>query len=195
MNLATYVTLVRVALIPVGVVLLLATGVPGNYLLALGVFILALVTDCLDGYLARKFNMVTAFGGYLDGVADKLLTLLYFVHLQHAGLYPLWLLQLAIARMFIVTSLRSYLISHVASIGELKAGKWQGILIALSLMLGIVALAARAGQAPWLEADALATWTAYTMYTGVALSLVFSPRAAIRYAKQALSGLEKAKNA
>lgn len=194
MNLATYVTVVRLALIPVGVTLLFATGVPGNYLLALGVFVFALLTDCLDGYLARRYKMVTAFGGYLDGVADKLLTLLYFVYLQNAGLYPLWLLEIAIARMFIVTSLRSYLISHVASVGELKTGKWQGVLIGLSLILGIFALAAKAGQAMPQHAATLAAWAAYTMYAGVLVSLFFSPRAAVAYARQAMAGLTKPKN-
>ena len=72
MNIPNILTSMRVALIPVLVVVYLMP-VPGHYWMACGIFALASITDWLDGYLARKWNQGTPFGAFLDPVADKLL--------------------------------------------------------------------------------------------------------------------------
>ncbi|MBO4678718.1 MAG: CDP-alcohol phosphatidyltransferase family protein, partial [Lachnospiraceae bacterium] len=73
MNLPNKLTVLRVILIPVFVFFLLATFVPYNAFIALGIFIVASLTDFLDGAIARKKNLVTNFGKFMDPLADKLL--------------------------------------------------------------------------------------------------------------------------
>lgn len=75
MNLPNKLTVLRVVLIPVFVFLLLAKFIPGNTYYALGVFVIASLTDMLDGKIARKRNLVTNFGKFMDPLADKLLVI------------------------------------------------------------------------------------------------------------------------
>jgi len=75
MNLPNKLTMLRIIMIPVFVFLVLAKFIPGNMYIALGVFILASLTDLLDGKIARKCNLVTNFGKFMDPLADKLLVI------------------------------------------------------------------------------------------------------------------------
>ena len=79
MNLPNKITLARIAMIPAFVVLYYVTAIPHNFLYAAIVFALAAFTDFLDGYIARKYNMVTDFGKFLDPIADKVLVLTAFM--------------------------------------------------------------------------------------------------------------------
>ena len=74
MNTANKITMFRVVLIPVFLVILYL-GFPGHYYVALGVFILASLSDFLDGYIARHYNQVTDFGKFMDPIADKVLVI------------------------------------------------------------------------------------------------------------------------
>lgn len=106
MNLPNKITLFRVAMIPVFLVLLLIQGIPyGNYFAA-AVFVIACLSDALDGYLARKNNLVTNFGKFMDPLADKLLVcsaLICFVELSYM---PAWIVIIIIAREFIISGFR-----------------------------------------------------------------------------------------
>jgi len=106
MNLPNKITLFRVVMIPVFLVLLLVPGISyGNYLAA-AVFIIACLSDALDGYLARKNNLVTNFGKFMDPLADKLLVcsaLICFVELSYM---PAWIVVVIIAREFIISGFR-----------------------------------------------------------------------------------------
>ena len=73
MNLPTKITLIRIFLIPLFVAIYLIDAIPYNTFIATGIFIVASMTDWLDGYLARKNNMVTDLGKFLDPIADKVL--------------------------------------------------------------------------------------------------------------------------
>lgn len=75
MNLPNKLTMLRIIMIPVFVFLVLAKFIPGNMYIALGVFIVASLTDLLDGKIARKYNLVTNFGKFMDPLADKLLVI------------------------------------------------------------------------------------------------------------------------
>ena len=93
-------------LIPFFVVFLTLTKIPFSYLWALLVFVLASVTDALDGHIARKYNLITDFGKFLDPIADKLLVvsaLLCFVKLNHISAVVVIVI---VAREFLVSSLR-----------------------------------------------------------------------------------------
>jgi len=107
MNLPNKLTLLRIILVPIFIIfLLLRKDIPGAEIFSLAVFILAAITDSLDGYIARKQQLVTKFGKVVDPVADKLLisgALIAFVSLDEISL---WAAILIIGREFAVTGLR-----------------------------------------------------------------------------------------
>ncbi|MEZ5491896.1 MAG: CDP-diacylglycerol--glycerol-3-phosphate 3-phosphatidyltransferase [Gammaproteobacteria bacterium] len=112
-NLANTVTLIRVALVPVVVVLYLAQF-PGHYLWAAGVFTAASISDWLDGYLARKLNQTSAFGAFLDPVADKLLVVLTLVLLvaNYATAWFILPVSIIVGREILVSALREWMASR-----------------------------------------------------------------------------------
>ena len=105
MTTANKITMLRVALIPVFVVLMLLRF-PGSNLVALGIFILASISDSVDGYIARKYSQVTTFGKFMDPLADKLLVTSAILIFVEWGQIPSWAAFLIIAREFAVTALR-----------------------------------------------------------------------------------------
>ena len=112
MNLPNYLTLARILLVPLLVVILLTSfaenlfGISG-YALAIGIFLVASLTDILDGHLARKRNQVSNFGKLLDPIADKLLVSAALIVLVEKHLAPAWVVVVILGREFIVTGLRS----------------------------------------------------------------------------------------
>ncbi len=120
MNLANKITLIRVVLVPVFIVLLMASHIPGLSTLvangtlsqtvlnwcALGVFIVASMTDFVDGYIARKYNMVSNFGKFMDPLADKLLVCSALICLLALGRINVFLVLIIIVRDFIISGFR-----------------------------------------------------------------------------------------
>jgi CDP-diacylglycerol--glycerol-3-phosphate 3-phosphatidyltransferase len=106
MNLPISLTLLRIFFVPIVVVLLLTKGGSMD-LWAGGVFLLAAVTDLLDGYLARKRGQITTLGILLDPIADKLLTSAAFVSLVELHLVPAWMVVIIVGREFAVSGLRT----------------------------------------------------------------------------------------
>ena len=106
MNLPNKLTVLRMALVPVFLIFMLVDAIPQNYLWALIIFAGASFTDLLDGKIARKNNLVTDFGKFMDPLADKILVMSAMV--CFVGLYvaPAWVVILILAREFLVTSLR-----------------------------------------------------------------------------------------
>ena len=108
MTLATKITLVRVAFIPAYLILMyLSCGQSNLWMwLALAVFIIASITDYVDGQIARKCNQVSDFGKFLDPLADKLLTLSAMCMFCQWGIFPAWALMIVLTREFAVSGLR-----------------------------------------------------------------------------------------
>ena len=108
MTLASKITLIRVAFIPLYMVFMyLSGGQSGLWLwLALAVFVIASVTDYIDGQIARRCNQVSDFGKFLDPLADKLLTIAAMTMFCQWQMMPAWALMLVLAREFAVTGLR-----------------------------------------------------------------------------------------
>ena len=108
MTTASKITLARVALIPLYLVTMyLSRGEAGLWMIAsLAIFILASVTDFIDGYIARNFNQTTDFGKFLDPLADKLLTLAAMSIYCQWGKFPAWALMIVLTREFAVSGLR-----------------------------------------------------------------------------------------
>ena len=129
MNTANKLTMLRVLLIPVFLVLL--------YLdlryAALIVFIIASITDFVDGYVARHYNQITDFGKFMDPLADKLLTAAAMVWFVEVGMMPAWALLLVITREFSVTGLRLVAVDQ----GRVIAAGWSGKVKTASTMVAI----------------------------------------------------------
>src|SRR5579872_4067300 len=106
MNLPISLTLLRIIFMPIVVVLLLTKG-QNMDLWAVAVFLLAAVTDLLDGYLARARGQITNLGILLDPIADKLLTSAAFISLTELHLVPAWMVVIIVGREFAVSGLRS----------------------------------------------------------------------------------------
>ena len=106
MNLANRLTLMRVVMVPFFVAFMLISALPYNYLWALVVFAAASITDMLDGKIARKYNMITSFGKFLDPLADKILVAAALVCFVQLGWCSAWVTALILAREFVVSGVR-----------------------------------------------------------------------------------------
>lgn len=135
MTLASKITLVRVFLIPVVMVFMyLSGGEPNAWLWAsLAVFILASVSDYLDGHIARKYHQVTDFGKFLDPLADKLLVIAVMTVFCQWGKMPAWALMIVLTREFAVTGLRLVAVGK----GNVIAAGWSGKVKTASTMIGL----------------------------------------------------------
>ena len=122
MNLANRITVLRIFMIPVFMVLMLAKF-PYHMELALAVFLMASLTDKLDGYIARKYNLITDFGKFMDPLADKLLVTGAFVVLIQLGRVESWVVFVILAREFAVTGLRSLAAAQNRVIAASNFGK------------------------------------------------------------------------
>lgn len=107
MNLPNKLTIFRVILIPFFVFFLMAPYFKGygNYI-ALVIFIIASLTDLFDGKIARKYNLITDFGKFMDPLADKLLVCSALICFIELGLLPAWVVLIIIAREFIISGFR-----------------------------------------------------------------------------------------
>lgn len=122
MNLPNKITLFRVILIPVFLVVLYLDCIPGNKWIALGIFIVASLSDMVDGKLARKYGMVTDFGKFADPLADKLLVCSALIALIEFDRIPAWIVIIIIAREFIISGFRLV----AADNGIVIAAGWWG---------------------------------------------------------------------
>ncbi len=121
MNIANKLTMLRVAMIP-AYLLVWALNFPGCSYAALAIFILASLTDLLDGYLARSRNLVTDFGKFMDPLADKVLVLTAMICFCSMGQMPAWAVVIVIFREFAVSGLRLIAVEG----GRVIAAGWSG---------------------------------------------------------------------
>ena len=112
MNLANKLTIFRIILVPIMVVIPFIPiegelfGIPITWLLVALIFIIASITDKLDGYIARSRNQITTFGKFLDPIADKILVLTAMIMLVGANRLPAWIPVIVLFREFIVSGYR-----------------------------------------------------------------------------------------
>ena len=165
MTLATKITLVRVLLIPVVMVLMYISGGAAGSVwmwLALAVFIIASLSDYVDGYIARKYNQVTDFGKFLDPLADKLLVIAVMTIFCQWGIMPAWALMIVLTREFAVTGLRLVAVGK----GTVIAAGWSGKVKTASTMIGLCFMMAFP-NAFWLAIAVNAVIVITTVYSGV----------------------------
>lgn len=167
MNLPNKLSFLRVLLIPVIVLfyyfptLGFFDGDVGYKLLSI-VFVIASLTDFLDGYLARKMNLVTTFGKFIDPLADKLLVLAALLILNDKGIIPMWITLIILSREFIVTGIRLIAVGEGKVIAASKLGKYKtaSTMVALVLIL----------MFPYH--DVFVDIGMYVLYLGLALTVI-----------------------
>ena len=149
MNLPNQITLARLALTGVFVAVV-ALEIPWAWSWAAVLFIIGSVTDFLDGWLARKYGLVTNFGALMDPLVDKVLTCSAFVVLVAAGMLPAWVACVVLAREFLITGLRTLAAVHGAVLSADGWGKWKtGAQIAV-LIFTLLQLAANEPPFRWM---------------------------------------------
>ena len=139
MNLPNKLTVLRVVLVPFFVVaLLISKSVEPMKWAALVLFIVASLTDLLDGKIARKYNLVTTFGKFMDPLADKVLTISGMICLIELGRIPSWIVVIIVAREFIISGFRLVAAENGVVIAANYWGKFkttfQMIMIILMIM-------------------------------------------------------------
>ena len=124
MNLPNSITVARLVLTGVFVAGAAMQNLPGHWI-ALVAFVIAAISDFLDGYLARKMGLVTNMGKLLDPLADKILVSAAYVYLTALGFCPVWVTVVIIAREFLVTGLRQLAVEAGEVIAADNLGKWK----------------------------------------------------------------------
>lgn len=140
MTTASKITLIRVAFIPLLMVLMSLSGGCANIWmwLSLALFIIGSITDYIDGHIARTRNQVTDFGKFLDPLADKLLVIAAMCMFCQWGRIPAWALMLVLAREFAVTGLRLVAVGK----GKVIAAGWSGKVKTACTMVGLCVMMA-----------------------------------------------------
>lgn len=138
MTTASKITMIRVALIPVFMITMyMSHGMSGIWMwVSLGFFIIASLTDYVDGQIARKYHQVSDFGKFLDPLADKLLVIAAMVIFCEWGKFASWALMIILTREFAVTGLRLVAVGK----GTVIAAGWSGKVKTASTMIGLCAM-------------------------------------------------------
>ncbi|MBQ8053217.1 MAG: CDP-diacylglycerol--glycerol-3-phosphate 3-phosphatidyltransferase [Lachnospiraceae bacterium] len=139
MNLPNKLTVVRMVLVPFFVAALLLSKTNDSLKwVALALFVIASLTDFADGYIARKYNLVTNFGKFMDPLADKILTISGMICLVELGRIPSWIVVIIVAREFIISGFRLVAAENGVVIAANYWGKFkttfQMIMIILMIM-------------------------------------------------------------
>ncbi|WP_313529679.1 CDP-diacylglycerol--glycerol-3-phosphate 3-phosphatidyltransferase [Anaerotignum sp.] len=137
MNLPNKLTILRVILIPVFLLVLFLAPVPTNRYVAVAIFVVASLTDFLDGYLARRWNLVSNFGKFMDPLADKLLVMAALVSMVELGDLPSWVVIIILAREFAITGFRT--LAMEANI-VMAASWWGKVKTTVQMIMIIVVL-------------------------------------------------------
>lgn len=137
MNLANKITLSRILLIPV-FLYFIYSDIENNYIIATTIFIIAFITDGLDGYIARSRNQVTTFGKFLDPLADKLMITAAFISLVELGKLNGIIAIIILARELIITGFRAIAASDNKVIAASNLGKIKTVSQVMAVVLAIL---------------------------------------------------------
>ena len=158
MNIANKVTTLRLILIPIFVAFYYFMGRDNN--IAAIIFIIASLTDALDGHLARSRNLITNFGKFVDPLVDKVLTMAAFIVLVEGQIIPAWAVIIIIARELIITGFRTLAADQGITIAASMWGKAK----TTSQMIALVCLL--------LDVEVLNNIGIYIFYIAVALTMI-----------------------
>lgn len=162
MNLPNKLTVLRMIMIPFFLAALMIDGIPGGKWIALALFVIASLTDMLDGQIARKYNLITNFGKFMDPLADKLLVCSAMIALIDLGRIPAWVVIIIIAREFIISGFRLV----AADNGIVIAAGWWGKVKTVVQMIMVIVLICDFGG------DAAAVIENVLIYAALALTVI-----------------------
>ncbi|MCR5596433.1 MAG: CDP-diacylglycerol--glycerol-3-phosphate 3-phosphatidyltransferase [Lachnospiraceae bacterium] len=160
MNLPNKLTMLRVIMIPFFIVFLLVDITPYDKWIALAIFIIASLTDLADGKIARKYNLITNFGKFMDPLADKLLVCSAMIALIELGRIPAWIVIVIIAREFIISGFRLVASDNGVVIAASYWGKFKTTFQMIMVILMIA------------DIPALSIVTTIVMYIALVLTVV-----------------------
>ena len=162
MNLPNKLTALRVIMIPFFVVALMMEGGSNQTyrMIATAIFVIASLTDFLDGNIARKYNLVTNFGKFMDPLADKLLVCSALICLIELGQLPAWMVLIIISREFIISGFRLVASDNGVVIAASYWGKWKTVFQMISVILLI------------LNIEALSMVTTLALWIALALTVI-----------------------
>ena len=178
MNLPNKISISRIVMVPIIMALYLISAIPYGKLMAFFIFIIASVTDFLDGYLARKNNQVTDTGKFLDPIADKLLVMAGILVIIVDAILPLYVYiivcAMIFARDYLVNSLRQVASAKGVVIPADKSGKIKTVLLDIALC-GMMLLGANQ-QAGWVTGTAVDvfSYVVYAISIGALFMLIYS---------------------
>ncbi len=134
MNLPNKLTIGRILLVPLFMIVILS-GIKNALFISAIIFAIASMTDFLDGYIARKYNLVSDFGKFMDPLADKLLVSAALISMVELGLVPSWMVVVIISREFAVSILRAIAASDGIVIAASKGGKAKTLSQIIAIMM------------------------------------------------------------
>lgn len=138
MNVPNKLTVLRMGLVPIFMIVFMIESIPYHNALAAIIFIFASATDWLDGYLARKNNLVTNFGKFMDPLADKLLVTGALLCLMEQDAVAFWVVMIIIAREFIVSGLRLVAVTKGIVIAAGQLGKLKTVVQLIAISAAII---------------------------------------------------------
>lgn len=156
---ANKITVGRIVLVPVFLLL----EYLGKPYAAFAVFVLASLTDLLDGYIARKYNQITVFGKFMDPLADKILVLAAMCYLTEAQIMPGWAVALVLFREFAVSGLRLIAAQQNIVIAAAQSGK---VKTACTMVCLCIMLFFRNIAPQWIHSICTALIVLTTVYSG-----------------------------
>ena len=176
-NIANILTIARMIMLPVMVALFYlenSLGVVAIWL-CFGLYIIAAITDYLDGYLARKLNQISPFGTFLDRISDKIMVGCIFIMLiatDRVGAFGVVLIILIFSREFLISGLREYMGPKNIKVPVMKLAKWkttvQMIACGILILSGVIPYAYEGGMVVLIIATILTLWTGYVyLYSGL----------------------------
>ena len=160
MTTANKLTILRIALIPVFLVVLYLDFAGARWW-ALGIFAAACLTDFADGYIARHCNQITNFGKFMDPLADKMLVMAAMCYFVEYGQMPGWCLAIVLLREFAVSGMRLVAVEQ----GRVIAAAWSGKIKTASTMVAICLMLL--WNIPWLNTVCWVVIVVTTVYSGV----------------------------
>ena len=160
MTTANKLTIMRIALIPVFLVVLYLDFAGARWW-ALGIFIVACLTDFVDGYIARHYNQITNFGKFMDPLADKMLVMAAMCYFVEYGQMPGWCLAIVLLREFAVSGMRLVAVEQ----GRVIAAAWSGKVKTASTMVAICLMLL--WNIAWLNTVCWVVIVVTTVYSGV----------------------------
>ncbi|MBP3622193.1 MAG: CDP-diacylglycerol--glycerol-3-phosphate 3-phosphatidyltransferase [Lachnospiraceae bacterium] len=162
MNLPNKLTILRVILIPFFLVALMVDAIPYGKWIAVGIFVIASFTDMLDGKIARKYNLITNFGKFMDPLADKLLVCSAMIALIELDRIPAWVVIIIIAREFIISGFRLVASDNGVVIA---AGWWGKVKTVVQMVMIIFIMCDFGGKLVGIVEDVL-------IYAALALTII-----------------------